>query len=184
MAVFIHNLKTLTELRAREGELDSAVRVGDLGAIFLWNPASAATDDGIDVVKPASIATASPGRWVNDSKGNRYYNKTEKFNLPVKVLIDRTYQPNANPFVINISHMGLTDKPLWFDVKARESQRNNMDYVEATVNETLTTKDQLVVEFARPAVAINLLGANVKAKLANNANAFTGITLSVHIIGI
>ena len=183
MPRFIENIKTLAQLRARgSSKGDAAIRVGDLGAIFLWSTDSTAADDGVDVIRPSSIAAGSPGRWVNDSKAPRFYNKSVKFTLPTKELID-TYVPTTNPFVINISHMGLTEKPKWINIVGMEVRRASVDYVIVNVVDDQTTKDQVTVELTRPIVGLSLNG-NAAVRIGNSSSSLSMITLPVRLIGV
>jgi hypothetical protein len=37
------------------------------GGVFCWDPSSLATDDGVDVIQPTSVAGSDPGRWLRVS---------------------------------------------------------------------------------------------------------------------
>lgn len=46
-------------------DVEGGVLVNDgNGGLFYWNPTSTATDDGVNVVKPTSIASGNPGRYL------------------------------------------------------------------------------------------------------------------------
>lgn len=34
------------------------------GGVYLWNPASSATDDGVSVIRPSDVLVGSPGRFI------------------------------------------------------------------------------------------------------------------------
>jgi hypothetical protein len=76
------NAPALTGSQTLIVDVEGALLVGDSqGGIFYWSPTSTAADDGMNVIKPAAILTANPGR---------YLRQTNPFGVPSNFIVSVT----------------------------------------------------------------------------------------------